>query len=79
MAITEAQLSSLLATCLIPGILREAGVSDAQGVEDFFRSRVCAQLVNAGTVMRELGAVTLVQAWRMERDGIDYQEPRCLA
>lgn len=79
MAITETQLSSLLATTLIPGILRESGITDVRGVEDFFRSRVCAQLADAGTGMWELGCSTLAQAWRLERKGIDYQEARPLA
>ena len=79
MPISDAQLSSLLATTLIPGILRESGHTDAQGVEEFFRSRVCAQLADAGTGMWELGCTALAQAWRLEREGIDYQEARCLA
>ena len=79
MAISQKQLSSLLATTLIPGVLQKTGVSSAADVEDFFASRVCAQLVDASTGMWELGATTLAEAYRLEREGVDYQEPRAIA
>lgn len=79
MAITERQLSSLLATNLIPGTLRILGAQTASDVEDFFASRVCSQLADAETGMWQLGCTTLAQAYRLERAGIDYQEPRVTA
>ena len=78
MAVTQEQISSLLATSLIPGILREAGVTEPSEIEDFFESRLCSQLVDGQTGMWELGAVSLAEAYRMERAGIDYQEPRAI-
>lgn len=76
MNITQEQLSSLLATSLIPSILREVGVTEPSGVEDFYSSRLCSQLVDVRTGMWQLGGATLAEAYRMERAGIDYQEPK---
>jgi hypothetical protein len=79
MALSEESFSTLLATNLIPGTLRELGAESAGEVEDFFASRVCAQLVDQETGMWQLGCVTLAQAYRMELAGIDYQDPEAAA
>ncbi|MBQ9005517.1 MAG: hypothetical protein IJ092_03990, partial [Atopobiaceae bacterium] len=65
-----------LATTLIPGTLAAAGVDSAAGVEDFFASRLCAQLADPRTGMWQLGCVTLARAYELERQGVDYQEPQ---
>lgn len=75
MPVTQQSLSSLLATVLIPGTLREAGASSARDVEDFFSSRLCSQLCDPETGMWQLGCATLAKAWEMERAGVDYQRP----
>ena len=68
--------STLLATTLIPGILREWGASTPQDVEEFYASRLCSQLVDPETGMWQLGCTTLAKAYAMERAGLDYQDPR---
>jgi hypothetical protein len=73
MALSEESFSTLLATNLI------LGAESAGEVEDFFASRVCAQLVDQETGMWQLGCVTLAQAYRMELAGIDYQDPEAAA
>lgn len=72
----EQSLSTLLATTLIPSVLRETGAKTASDVEDFFASRLCSQLVDPETGMWQLGATTLAEAYRLEKAGADYQEPR---
>lgn len=78
MPVSQASFSALLASVLIPGVLREAGVNDAKDVEQFFRSRVCSQLCDRETGMWQLGCPTLAHAWKLERDGIDYQQPKVM-
>lgn len=79
MPISPSSFRSLLAAVLIPGTLREAGATTPDDVEDFFASRLCSQLCDYETGMWQLGCATLAQAWKMEREGLDYQEPRPLS
>lgn len=79
MPLDESCLSCLLATTLIPAILRDLSATSAGDVESFFASRLCAQLADAKTGMWELGHTALAEAHRLEQAGIDYQEPRALA
>ncbi len=75
-SVTPAQrVSTLLGTCIVPGILESGGMASVEGLDALLRSETFALLSDPATGMWHLSPATLAEIFRREAESGQVETP----